>query len=276
MVRPTIAGDTMKQSIGVLDSGIGGLSVVREINALLPAEDIVYFGDSAWCPYGVRSAEEIQERVFAIADLLLARGCKALVIACNSATIAAVEGLRASYPVPIIGMEPGVRPAVAMTKSGVVGVFATEASIRGEKFHRLLNSHAHSVKVITRPCPEFVDLIERGVTSGEEAEAVVRRHVDPMLAAEADVLVLGCTHYPFLAPLIEMIAGGGVSLVDTGTAVARQLGRVLDKEGLLCGDAGEGELHILTSGDPAHYRAVIARLPRVRAPQSVVASGQTV
>lgn len=266
----------MKQSIGVLDSGIGGLSVVREIHALLPAEDIVYFGDSAWCPYGVRSAEEIQGRVFAIADLLLARGCKALVIACNSATIAAVEGLRASYPVPVIGMEPGVRPAVALTKSGVVGVFATEASIRGEKFHQLLNSHAKSVKVITRPCPEFVDLVERGVTSGEEAEDVVRLHVDPMLAAKADVLVLGCTHYPFLVPSIKMIAGEEVSLVDTGAAVARQLGRVLDQEGLLSDDAGEGRLDILTSGDPAHYREVIARLPMLRVPRSVVASGRKV
>ncbi len=264
----------MKQSIGVLDSGIGGLSVVREIHALLPAEDIIYFGDSAWCPYGVRSAEEIQERVFAIADLLLEQGCKALVIACNSATIAAVEGLRASYPVPIIGMEPGVRPAVTMTKSGVVGVFATEASIRGEKFHKLLNSHAHSVKVITRPCPEFVDLVERGVTSGEEAEDIVRRHVDPMLAAEADVLVLGCTHYPFLTPLIQKIAGEGVLLIDTGSAVARQVGRVLDREGLLTVDNGEGGLDILTSGDPAHYRAVIAGLPGLMAPRSVVASGQ--
>ena len=245
----------------------------------MPDLDIVYFGDSAWCPYGVRPAEEIQQRVSSIADLLLERGCQALVIACNSATIAAVEGLRANYPVPIVGMEPGVRPAAALTKSGVVGVFATEASLRGEKFHRLLLEHAKSVKVITQPCPEFVRLVERGELEGEGVERAVRDYMAPLLNGGADVIVLGCTHYPFLAPVIRRIAGSEVEVIDTGLAVARQLQRVLEGrndeslQGLEMQAKRGGALDILTSGDPGFYERFITALPDLSHGR-VVASGQ--
>ena len=248
------------QPIGVLDSGVGGLSVVREIQRLLPAEDLLYIGDSSWCPYGEKSVEEIQGRVFTIADELIGRGCKMLVIACNSATIAAVEALRVAYPLPIVGMEPGVRPAVNRTRSGVVGVFATEASIRGEKFHRLLDHHSGKVRVITRPCPEFVDLVEAGDLSGEYAEAVVSAHVDPMLEEGADVLVLGCTHYPFLRPLIESAAGDAVDLIDTGAAVVRQVQRRLDEEGVLANSSTSGEVCVFTTGNVGHWQALVPRL----------------
>ncbi|WP_164365111.1 glutamate racemase [Sulfuriroseicoccus oceanibius] len=248
------------QPIGILDSGVGGLSVVREIQRLLPAEELLYVGDSAWCPYGTKSAEEIQRRVFAIADALIGRGCKMLVIACNSATIAAVEALRVAYPLPIVGMEPGVRPAVERTSSGVVGVFATEASIRGEKFHRLLDHHADKVRVITKPCPEFVELVEAGELVGERAVTVVRSYVDPMLEEGVDVLVLGCTHYPFLRPLIEAAAGDAADVIDTGAAVARQVQRRLEGEGLLVVSPSRGGLRVFTTGDVAHWQELAPRL----------------
>lgn len=213
--------------IGILDSGVGGLSVLREIHALLPGASIRYIGDSAYCPYGTKSPEAIIERVTGIADSLVASGAKILVIACNSATIHAVGPLRAVYPLPIVGMEPGVKPAAERTRSGVVGVLATEASIAGEKFHRLVSAHASGVRVITRPCPRFVELVEEGILEGPEAESAVDEALAPLLEAGADTIVLGCTHYPFLRPVIEERLPEGVEVVDTGPAVARRVASVV-------------------------------------------------
>lgn len=217
----------MNAPIGILDSGLGGLSVFNEIRTLMPDEDVIYFGDSAWCPYGPRHPEEIQRRVFAITDYLLEQHCKLIVVACNSATIAAVEALRATYPVPFVGMEPAVKPAASMTQTGTVGVLATEASLAGEKFHRLLHNHAEGVKVITRPCPNFVKLVERGELDSPRARVIVEEETLPLVEAGADVLVLGCTHYPFLRPLIEEVAGNKIQVIDTGAAVARHALEVL-------------------------------------------------
>lgn len=211
------------QPIGILDSGLGGLSVLNEIRSLMPDQDLVYFGDSAWCPYGPRHREEIQRRVFAITDLLLARQCKLIVVACNSATIAAIEALRSAYPIPFVGMEPAVKPAASLTRSGTVGVLATEASLAGEKFHRLISNHANGVNIITRPCPNFVTLVERGELSGQRALRIVEEETQPLIEAGADVLVLGCTHYPFLRPLIQYVAGPKIKILDTGAAVAKHV-----------------------------------------------------
>ncbi|MEM9018608.1 MAG: glutamate racemase, partial [Verrucomicrobiota bacterium] len=182
--------------IGILDSGVGGLSVLREVHSVLPGASLHYVGDSSWCPYGTKPGEVILGRVTEIADYLLAEGAGILVIACNSATIHAVGPLRATYPVPIVGMEPAVKPAAEKTKSGVIGVLATEASIAGEKFHRLLSNHANGVRVITRPCPRFVELVEAGQIEGPEVDAAIDNAVAPLLVLGADVIVLGCTHYP--------------------------------------------------------------------------------
>ncbi|MEO0416168.1 MAG: aspartate/glutamate racemase family protein, partial [Verrucomicrobiota bacterium] len=158
-------------TVGILDSGVGGLSVLKEIHALQPNLELLYVGDSAWCPYGTKTPEQIIERVEFISEYLIDRGADAIVIACNSATIHAVESLRSVYPLPIIGMEPAVKPACQKTKSGVIGVLATEASIAGEKFHRLVDRTASGVNVITRPCPRFVELVEQGMRlEGEDAE----------------------------------------------------------------------------------------------------------
>ncbi len=219
----------MNSPIGILDSGLGGLSVFNEVRALMPDETLIYFGDSAWCPYGAREAEEIQQRVFKVTDFLLAQGCKIIIIACNSATITAVEALRATYPIPFVGMEPGVKPAAAFTKTGTIGVLATEASLAGEKFHQLLSTHGQGLRIITRPCPSFVDLVENGELHGAKAHAIVKEETLPLIGAGADVLVLGCTHYPFLRPLIQEVAGATVKILDTGAAVARHAKSLIDE-----------------------------------------------
>ncbi|MFT5470166.1 MAG: glutamate racemase [Verrucomicrobiales bacterium] len=239
-----------QQAIGILDSGLGGLSVLREIHALLPAEDLLYIADSAWCPYGRRSFEEIRARTAELTDFLIDHGAKAIVIACNSATIAAIESLRASYPLPFVGMEPAVKPAAQLSRKGAIGVLATEASLAGERFHRLVNDHSRGIRVITRPCPEFVDLVEAGVLDGPEAEGVVREVLVPLLAEGVDVLVLGCSHYPFLRSLIEQTAGPDVRVIDTGAPVANRLKSLLSTDGMLRVNPGQtGEIQIRTTGD---------------------------
>jgi glutamate racemase len=246
--------------IGIFDSGVGGLSVAAEIRRLLPHENLLYYADSGHCPYGGRSADAIAARAFAITDELLAGGAKLIVVACNTATIAAIEQLRATYPISFVGIEPAIKPAVAQTRSGVVGVLATGAALAGDKFLRLRAQHHGDVRVITQPCPGLVEFVERGELEGAAVRALVQRYVEPLLADGADTLVLGCTHYPFLRPLISEVAGPRVTLLDTGAAVARQTRRVLEREGLVSGATRDGRFDWRTSGDPQQIGAVIARL----------------
>lgn len=247
--------------IGVFDSGVGGLSVLRELRGLLPAEDFIYYADSAHCPYGGKPQAAILARSVAISEELLAAGCKLIVVACNTATIAAVEHLRASYPVPFVGMEPAVKPACALTRTGVVGVLATGAALAGEKFHQLVAQHAAGVRVITQPCPGLVECVESGDLDGPRVRELLLRYLEPLRAAGADVLVLGCTHYPFLRPLIQQLAGPSVQLLDTGAAVARQTRRIMEREGLLITDVGHGKLEWRTSsGDSTKLAPIVRRL----------------
>jgi glutamate racemase len=203
---------------------------MREVHRLIPGADLHYVGDSAWCPYGTKSPDVICGRVFQIADYLLNNGAEMLVIACNSATIHAVGALRAAYPLPVVGMEPAVKPAAELTRSGVVGILATEASLAGEKFHQLVSAHASGIRVITRPCPRFVELVEEGKLSGPEVEDAVDEALAPLLEAGADVFVLGCTHYPFLRTVIEARLPDTATVVDTGPAVARRVRSLLEPE----------------------------------------------
>lgn len=216
-------------AIGILDSGVGGLSVMKEIHSLLPCHQIHYIADSAWCPYGNKSPAEIQERVFLLTDKLISKGCGIVVIACNSATISAVEALRANYPIPFTGMEPAIKPASKITKTGVIGVLATEASLAGEKFHQLLHTHGSGIKIITTPCPKFVEHVEQGDLDGSQVEASIREYTQHMLDASADTLVLGCTHYPFLRRTIQQVVGENIKLIDTGAAVAKQTKNLLER-----------------------------------------------
>ncbi|OEC53971.1 glutamate racemase [Pseudomonas sp. ENNP23] len=243
--------------IGVFDSGVGGLSVLREIRALLPAESLLYVADSGHVPYGEKSPEFIRERSQRIADFLLGQGAKALVLACNTATAAAVADLRARHPhLPIVGMEPAVKPAARATRSGVVGVLATTGTLRSAKFAALLDRFAGDVKVVTQPCPGLVERIEAGDLGGPATRALLQGYVQPLLEAGCDTLILGCTHYPFLRPLLRELVPESVSLVDTGAAVARQLQRLLQTGNALA----EGEAapcRFWSSGDASALQAVL-------------------
>lgn len=232
--------------IGVIDSGVGGLSVLREIHRLLPDRDLSYIADTAYCPYGPRPADEIRERVALLTDQLIARGAEAIVLACNSATIHAIESLRSVYPLPFIGMEPAIKPAAALTRSGVVGLLATEASLAGEKLHRLIDQHAATLRVITRPCPAFVTLVEKGQLEGTEVDQAIDAIISPLLAEGVDTLILGCSHYPFLRPAIERRVPRGVEILDTGEPVAR---RVADLCPSIVSSSDRGQIQIATTGD---------------------------
>ncbi len=248
------------QPIGVFDSGVGGISVLKHIRALLPHEDLLYLADSKHAPYGNKSPEFIRERAFALSDFLISQGAKALVIACNTATAAAIEDLRKEYNVPIIGMEPAVKPAAAATKTGVVGVLATVGTFKSAQFAALLESYGKNVTVVTEGCPGLVECIERGELAATETRRLLESYLKPLLDAKADTIVLGCTHYPFLRPLIEEIVGKEVVLVDTGAAVARQLQKRLSEKDLLA-EAGEpGNVGFWTNSEAADAEQVMAEL----------------
>lgn len=214
----------VSSAIGVFDSGVGGLSVLHHIRQLLPNERLIYVADSAHVPYGDKSAPYIEARSIALTQFLIAQGADAIVIACNTATAAAAHTLRVKFNQhPIIGMEPAVKPAVAATQSGVVGVLATVGTLESARFAALLEKYAGRVKILTQGCPGLVELVERGDLHSIEARHLIERYTAPLLAQGADALILGCTHYPFLAPLIREVVGTQITLVDTGAAVARHL-----------------------------------------------------
>lgn len=244
--------------IGVFDSGVGGMSVVEAMRALLPRADICYYADSGRAPYGARPLDEV--RVFSeqITQHLLDSGAGMIVVACNSASAAALRQLRDRHPgTPFVGMEPAVKPAAAATATGVVGVLMTAVTFQGELFASVVDRFADGVRVESAICDGWVELVESGRVDGPEVERVVRRHVQPLLAAGADTLVLGCTHYPFLRDVISRVAGNGVLVVDPTPAVARHAARIAAE---INDEGGSGSLIIETSGDPQEVAATISRL----------------
>ena len=245
--------------IGIFDSGSGGLSVLKEIRKVLPSAHFIYYSDNAHCPYGEKSAEYIQERARYITRLLLERDADAIVVACNTATGAAIATLRAEFPVPFVGMEPAVKPAALGTKSGVVGVLATAGTLKASKYLNTKGLYQHDVRIEEHVGEGFVQLVERLELDGPEAECVVRASLQPLLDAGADTIVLGCTHYPFLRGVIERIAGPDVRVIDPAPAVARQLLKVLRERGIDPEDPDPG-LELLASGDPATLYALAATL----------------
>ena len=270
--------------IGVFDSGEGGLSVLKEITRLLPEAEYVYYSDNAHCPYGEKSPEYIQDRARAITERLLKEGADVIVVACNTATAAAISVLRSEYSdassqevrdrvqkltggrhdhICFIGMEPAVKPAALGTRTGVVGVLATAGTLKGSKYLKTKESVDDQVNVFEHVGRGFVELVEEGRLSGSEAEDVVKASLGPLLSAGADIIVLGCTHYPFLLPVLQKVAGPDIRFIDPAPAVARQLVHVLEKEGML--SAGEASsalarnasavpssphVKLLSSGDP--------------------------
>ncbi len=244
-----------------MDSGVGGLSILREIRAQLPAEHVIYVADQGMVPYGTRSIEEVRDLTFGVVRFLLAQDVKLVVIACNTASAAALYALRQTFaPVPFVGMEPAVKPAARDTRSGVIGVIATAATFQGELFASVVGRFAQGVRVETQACPEFVRLAEAGETQSPAAREAVHRCLAPLLSAGIDQLVLGCTHFPFLQDVIRAEIGPGVTLVDPSPAVARQVGRVLAGQGTLNPGADSGSVTYYTSGDPAAFRATMRAL----------------
>ncbi|HEY3327397.1 MAG TPA: glutamate racemase [Novimethylophilus sp.] len=250
----------MNQSpIGVFDSGVGGLSVLRHIREELPHESLLYVADSAHAPYGAKSPEQIQARALSLAEFLLGQRAKALVIACNTATAAAAGQLRARFGLPIIGMEPAIKPAAAATKSGVVGVLATGGTLKSARFAALLENYGQGVRVETQICHGLVECVERGELTAPATRNLLWRYIEPLMNEGADTLVLGCTHYPFLRPLIEELTDGRATLIDTGAAVARQLRRRIEEHGLAAAGPAGGAC-FWTSGDVTQGQYVMGML----------------
>lgn len=243
--------------IGVFDSGIGGLSVLREIRSLLPDADIVYLADQAMAPYGERTLDEVRERSVAITSRLIDEGAALVVVACNSASAAALHHLRAVFPdMPFVGMEPAVKPAVAMTGNGVIGVLATNATFQGELYASVVDRHAANATIVARAGRGLVPLVERGDVDSADVKALLEGYLAPMLDAGADTIVLGCTHYPFLLPAIQEIVGPDVFVVDPSPAVARQVARLAGEKS----EAGTGSMRYVTTGSPVALAGTIEHL----------------
>ena len=246
--------------IGVFDSGVGGLSVLRDIRKELPNEDLLYVADSDHAPYGDKEAEYIETRSVAISQFLVDQPVKAIVVACNTATGAAVAKLRAIFKVPIVAMEPAVKPAVENTKSGVVGVLATRRTVSSENFLNLLARFGNNADIIVQACPGLVEQVEAGDLQGEKTRSLLQGFVRPLLEKGADTIVLGWTHYPFLAPLIRTLAGIEVAIIDPGEAIARELRRRLESIGQLSDRNWPGSERFWTSGSTASATTLISQL----------------
>jgi len=245
--------------IGIFDSGAGGLSILSGIHQLLPAENLLYVADTAHAPYGPKGADFIRARSEHILQWFLQRGVKAVVVACNTATTMAIADLRAHHSLPIIGVEPAVKPAAALSRSGVVGVLATQGTISSNKFLHLKNRFNHQVEFIASACSGLVQEIERPDPDPLALRALLREFIEPMLARGADTLVLGCTHYPLIRTEIQAIAGSNVAVVDAGDAVARELQRRLDEQGMLNASSAAGQIEFFTSGDPVQQGHLLGR-----------------
>jgi glutamate racemase len=246
--------------IGVFDSGVGGVSVFSEIRRLLPHENLIYVADSAHIPYGDKTNEFIAARAVAITEFFVGRQAKAVVVACNTATSAAVETLRTRFDLPIIAMEPAIKPAAQHSRSRVIGVLATQGTLSGERFANLRARYGGNVEIIWQACSGWVECVESGDIESRETQALVSRYVKPLLEKRADTLVLGCTHYPFLRDVIQRVAGPEVTLIDPSPAVARELQRRLQHHQLLSSASEAGGEQFRTSGDPARIAATLLKL----------------
>lgn len=252
--------------VGVFDSGVGGLSVLRAIRDQLPAQPLTYFGDQAHVPYGPRTLEEVREFSAEVARFLLDQGAQVIVVACNTASVAALHHLRDRFPgTPFVGMEPAVKPAAETTHTGRVGVLATPATFQGRLYASLVERFASGVQLFQDSCPGLVAEIEAGRLDGSETRRILESALRPMLSEGIDAVVLGCTHYPFVIPLIEGIVGPQVRVIDPAPAVARQLGRVLDSRGLRA-EGPTGPLRFITSGQPEIFAASLRQLLHLHSP----------
>lgn len=249
------------QPIGIFDSGVGGLSVLRAVRDLLPHENVLYLADQAHIPYGPRQKADIRAFSFGITEFLLMQGAKLIVVACNTASAAALQDLRAHFPeVPFVGMEPAVKPAAAVTHTGRVGVLATPTTFAGDMYAALVDRFGKGIKIYQSTCPGLVEQIERGDLDTPATQSILEDALFPMLNEGVDTVVLGCTHYPFVIPLIESITGPEVRTIDPAPAIARQTQRLLAEHDWLNPSAESGALQFFTSGAPDFLQAVLPQL----------------
>ena len=253
-----------RPAVGIFDSGVGGLSVLREIRSSMPGESLHYVADSANAPWGDKPAEYVRRRGLEIADFLIGQGVKAIVIGSNTGTAEAAEALRAKLTIPVVGMEPGIKPAAALTRSGVVGAIVTATMGASDRMASLLDRFGRDVRVISVPAPGLVEHVEAADLESAELRRLVEGYINPLLEAGADTIVLGSTHYVFLRSLIAEIAAEGVTIVDTGAAVARQLHNVLEDRGLAAPGDVQGDERFWTSGNPTESDRVMSALLRRR------------
>lgn len=247
--------------IGLFDSGMGGLSVWQQLRENLPNESLIFFGDGLRCPYGSRSEKEVLEFTVEGVERLIAEGCRLIVVACNTATAVAIDYLREHYPnIPFVGLEPAVKPAALTTKSGVVAVLATERSLKGRLFVQTSAKYEDKVKIIKAVGEGFVEIVESGEENTDRAELMVRSVVEPLIAAGADRIVLGCTHYPFLRKTIERVIGDrDVEIIDSGSAVCRRVAQLLDQNNLRAADDAVPEYRFITLADEDYLKRVECR-----------------
>lgn len=251
--------EAKNRPIGVFDSGVGGLSIVKAIHQYLPNEDIIYLADQAFSPYGGQTEETIKKRSQYLVNLLVEKNCKTIVIACNTATAHSISSLRAMFPIPLIGIEPGIKPAVLQSNTGVIGVLATPQTLKSAAFQDLKGRFTESTTIELQACPRFVELVEKGGFRGEEVQSAVSDYVAPLLEKKVDQIVLGCTHYSFLSNEIRRLSQGKAAIIDTAHAVVVELERVLEKRWLLSDSIEKNTLYF-TSGDPFESSKVMSQL----------------
>ena len=265
--------DQSARPIGLFDSGIGGMTVLREVRHLLPGANLLYLADQARCPYGSRPPDELRAIAAACAAWLIARGAKLIVVACNTAS-AALANLRRRFPeIPFVGMVPPVKPAASRTRSGVVGVLATPATLAGDLLHDVISRWAEGVRVIEQACPGLVEQIEEGTLDSPTTMALLRGYVTPLLDAGADTIVLGCTHYPLLVPQLRAIAGDNTLILDAAPAVAQRVAQIVQERGLMRDvNPLSGAITCATTGDPERFANLLHRLdlPCDRVEQAVI------
>jgi glutamate racemase len=249
------------QPIGVFDSGVGGLSVLRAMRQLMPEKPVIYFGDQGHVPYGPRPMRQVRDFSEAIVHFLLDRGAKLVVVACNTASAAALHFLRENFPdILFVGMEPAVKPAAEHTQSGLVGVLATPATFQGALYASVVERFANGVQVLQHTCPGLVDQIEKGDLDGKETRAILEDALRPMLDRGIDTVVLGCTHYPYVIPLIQEIVGETVRVIDPAPAVAKQAKRLLEAQGIRSPAGGRSEIKLYTSGNVRSLQSLLPKL----------------
>ena len=252
---------TSKNLVGIFDSGLGGLSVLREIHNLLPSQPLFYIGDQSHVPYGKRQLNEIRKFSVAITQYLLDQGAKLIVVACNTASAAALQDLRGIFPdTPFVGMEPAVKPASRQTHNGIVGVLATPATFQGKLYNTLVERFAKNVTILKSTLPGLVEKIEQGNLNSPETRQILEEAIKPMVAQGADTLVLGCTHFPFVLPLIREIAGPHINVIDPAPAIARRTKSLLQENNLLCESQATTDLILATTGNLTNFKTSIRHL----------------